>query len=318
MGFSFVIPHREEESIEATVLEIKKIGKKLKMPYEIIVSSGNHPSLQRNICAKQASKDYLYFIDNDSKINERSLILSYELLRQEKTISVLGGPCLLLKPCSFFELCVQEALSNELVVGKIASRYRSIGKKRLTNSSEIILCNLIVKKNDFELVGGFNLKLYPNEENDLVDRFSQQNKRVLYHPQVYVEKPHRKNLWQFVKQMSTYGRGRAEQTKANSKKNYFHPSFYSLLLVVSLIGALFYLPLNVFVFFIENGTFLYGLYLFYIFAKSSVKRKRFLFYLPLTIFCCHFFYLSSFLIGLMRKGFQADEKRKHFKLKIFQ
>ena len=314
-GFSFIIPHREDEEVTKLVDEIKRISNKLKIPHEIIVTSGNHPSRQRNVSVERGSKEYLYFLDNDSKINEKSLKLAYELLLKEENVSILGGPCLLLKPGTFFELCVQATLSNKLVVGKISSRYSAVGVKRVTNDLEIILCNLIIKRSDFQEIGGFNIKLYPNEENDLVNRFLAQNKKILYHPEFYVEKPHRKNLRQFIKQMGTYGLGRAEQTKANSKKVYF----YLLVLIFIFLLTLVYVPFDTLFKLVENGIFFYSLYLFYVFAKSSVKEKLFLFYLPLTTFCCHFCYLGGFLIGLLKRKFRVEAKKEIvYKLKVFK
>ncbi len=314
LGFSFIIPHRESESIENTINEIKKSCKKANISYEIIATSGNNPSLQRNISVKKAKKENIYFLDNDSKINETSLKKAAEIL-QNQEVTVLGGPSLLLKPFNFFELCAQETLSNKAVVGKIASRYSMVGEKRHTNDLEIILCNLIIRRKEFESISGFNSKLYPNEENDLISRLLKENKKVYYTPEVYIERNQRKNLNNFIKQMLGYGIGRAEQIKINTKKNY-SPFIFALALIIS--TGLFFFNTSLLLTIISNGIFLYAIYLAFVFTKASVKNQKMLWYLPLTIFSCHFFYTSGFFLGLLKRKLRSEEKESYYKLKIIK
>src|SRR5213082_2623628 len=56
------------------------------------------------------------------------------------------------------------------LLGPSRARYTPVGQQRATNEKEIILCNLVARREDVVNLGGFNEALYPNEENALMDQ----------------------------------------------------------------------------------------------------------------------------------------------------
>ncbi len=117
----------------------------------------------------------------------------------------------------------------------------------MTCDRELILCNLSLRRERFLALGGFDERLYPNEENELMDRIMQDGGRLIHDPGLAVYRSQRPTLGAFIRQMYGYGRGRGEQTVLSGviKPVTFIPPlfiFYLLLLPLS-HKAVYYAPL---------------------------------------------------------------------------
>jgi succinoglycan biosynthesis protein ExoA len=134
-------------------------------------------------------------------------------------------------------------MGSKLAFGPSAARYRPIGKTRPSSEKELILCNLLMRKEDFLKHGGFNEKLYPNEENALLDEIQEQGGQLLYDPEIVVYRNPRGTLKTFCKMLMTYGRGRAEQFRLKptigSVPNFVPPLFCLFLLLLPFLPAQF-------------------------------------------------------------------------------
>jgi cellulose synthase/poly-beta-1,6-N-acetylglucosamine synthase-like glycosyltransferase len=86
---------------------------------------------------------------------------------------------------------------------------------RDSSEKELILCNLMVRRDVFMAQGGFRQDLYPNEENEFLNRLADSGWRVRYLPQAAVRRPRRENVSAFGLQAFRYGRGRMNQLLAN-------------------------------------------------------------------------------------------------------
>ena len=71
---------------------------------------------------------------------------------------------------------------------------------------------MAIRRNVFLDAGGFDERLYPNEENELLDRISRSGLKLLHIPAMAVHRSQRVSFKAFVRQMFSYGRGRAQQT----------------------------------------------------------------------------------------------------------
>ena len=359
-GFSFIIPHRESEDISATLSGIKQSFQQLaqrnpkfaKINYEIITTTGNHPSLQRNEAAKQAKYSHLYFLDNDSFVSTHSLKISSELLQKqtaEKPIKVLGGPAILPPKSNFWQKNIAATLSSKAVIGQMADRYFYFEKKesaknnptanllKSCDDSSLILCNLIVEKNCFNENKGFNLKLYPNEENEFLYRLQEQKIILYYHPEIIIYRQHRENLQDYIRQMSTYGRGRGEQTRINPQSSsliHLLAMGFPLFVLFSVLGWLAPFLLNFFSLknwasinisgeniwqllkiFLSYFWIFYFLGYLFLFLKSSKRYQKILILAPFLTFCCHFFYGWGIWKGLFQKTYNVEKKKTTFKIK---
>lgn len=179
---------------------------------ELLVARGMSPSAQRNAAAHAATGEILYFIDDDSLIPPDQLQRIVKSFADPSMVAI-GGPSLTPEDDSFLQRCIGEVLGSLIGAGSVRARYCVVGEKRPSSERELILCNLAIRRSAFLAAGGLNEALYPNEENELLDRLKQQGGVVWYDPAMAVYRSQRETMRAFVYQMFRYGRGRGQQTR---------------------------------------------------------------------------------------------------------
>jgi cellulose synthase/poly-beta-1,6-N-acetylglucosamine synthase-like glycosyltransferase len=217
---SVVIAARPEQK------EIKAAESACKLDYpkdrlEIIVARGRHPSAQRNLAIQQAKGKIIYFLDDDSVAPPQALKIGIKHFEDE-TVAIVGGPNLCPTEAPFIEQVFAVILSSFSAFGPSRARYAKVGVPRQTTEKELILCNLLARKDALLTSGGFDTNLYPNEENALMDLLVKKGYKLIYDPEFYVYRRPRSNLKSFIKMLLNYGRGRAEQFR-------LHPTAGSIL-----------------------------------------------------------------------------------------
>lgn len=309
--FSIIIPVAENENYNQTINAIKKLNYP-SAKIEIIIVHGNQPSKQRNLASGQAKGDILYFLDNDSIPEKNNLEMIDKIFHAIKNAAVIGGPSLAKNSDTPFQKAIAVAFSSFIGSSFSRSRYAQIGTFRQSNELELILCNLAIRKDIFIKLNGFNTNLYPNEENELINRIQKIKKEIYYHPGIAIYRSHRKNIFKLIKQIFTYGRGRGEQT-------IIHISNLTLFPVISL-GFDFYLILLL-VFRYKYLTIPGMVYLCIIIMTALIKTTRHkeitcLFYLPVIYFIIHTFYGIGFISGIIKSLFKIKAKKEKFRHKI--
>ena len=208
--FSFIIPVKPGGFI-AAFAPLRLLEETEHHQFEILVAEGCSPSRQRNAAAREARGDIIYFLDDDSIVLPDCLTICAEIMA-DPSVAVAGGPSLTPPNDSLLQQLFGCALSSLLGAGAVRNRYRAIGTTRSTTDKELILCNLAIRRGVFLNSGGFDVRLYPNEENELLDRIVSRGMKLVHAPEMAVQRSQRRTLWLFVRQMFTYGRGRAQQT----------------------------------------------------------------------------------------------------------
>jgi len=208
--FSIIIPHRHQEAVDGLINRIKKLSG---ASVEVFAVSGNQPSYQRNMAAKKAAGKFIYFLDNDAFPAEENLELIENAFKNDQQLAVVGGPSLTPEEDTSLQKAFGYVLGSFFGTVFIHARYASFGQPRYTTDKELILCNLVMRKDIFLELGGFNEQLYPNEENELMDRILESGYTMLHHPGVTVTRTQRPTWKAFFKQLFTYGRGRSEQMR---------------------------------------------------------------------------------------------------------
>jgi succinoglycan biosynthesis protein ExoA len=207
---------------------------------EICVARGRQPSVQRNAALKAARGDWVYFLDDDSVPSPGNLRRALSHLN-DPAVKMVGGPNLCPADAPALEQVFAVVLASWLAFGPSRARYAPVGRVRATGEKELILCNLMARREALLELGGFNEALYPNEENALMDALQQQGARLIYDPDFLVHRRPRRTLKSFVRMFTTYGRGRAEQFRVHptfgSTLN-FAPPMFCLYLVTLLAWAL--------------------------------------------------------------------------------
>jgi cellulose synthase/poly-beta-1,6-N-acetylglucosamine synthase-like glycosyltransferase len=214
---------------------------------EIIVARGRQPSVQRNAAIKAARGDWLYFLDDDSVPSPGNLHQALKFLG-DPAVKMVGGPNLCPPGAPSLEQVFAVVLGSWLAFGPSRARYARVGDARQTGEKELILCNLLARRDALLELGGFNEALYPNEENALMDELQKRGGKLMYDPEFFVHRRPRRTLKAFAKMLLTYGRGRAEQFRVHptfgSTLNFVPPLFCLYLVVLPVIESIAFAPLT--------------------------------------------------------------------------
>jgi len=132
---------------------------------------------------------------------------------EEGRTAVAGGPNLSPPDASPFEMTLSAVLASWMGSFSVRYRYASIGSVKEATEKELILCNLMVRRKTFLKEGGFRNDLYPNEENEFLNRLRHRGHSLMYDPQAAIYRPRRPNLPAFLWQCFRYGRGRSQQIR---------------------------------------------------------------------------------------------------------
>lgn len=270
---------------------------------EVLVAEGTRPSRQRNRAAAEASGELLYFLDDDSLVTPDFLKRAVGHFA-EPQVAVVGGPSLTPPSDSLRQRSFGAALSSRLGGGGVRNRYRRTGGVRHTGDHELILCNLCIRRDIFLHYGGLDERLYPNEENELLDRLRQAELRFIHDPELAVTRSQRPTFRAFARQLFTYGRGRGEQTRISRRlplPALVPPLFLVYLLLLPLAdNPVYYLPL-----------LCYGLLVFW-FAAEGARRCGDPALMPLLVPVfplLHLAYGAGLILGLVRPRFGDEVMR---------
>lgn len=207
---------------------------------EIIVARGKQPSAQRNAAMKAAHGELLFFLDDDSVALPDSLRHALNHFTRPE-VALVGGPNLCPPDAPALEQVFALVLSSWLAFGPSRARYAQVGPARETSEKELILCNLVARRETMLRLGGFNEALYPNEENALMDELQKSGAKLVYEPQMIVHRRPRRTLRAFARMLMTYGRGRAEQFRLHptpgSALNFVPPAFLVYLILTAVLLA---------------------------------------------------------------------------------
>ena len=208
---------------------------------DIIVARGKQPSVQRNAAMKAARGELIYFLDDDSVPPPGNLRRAVAHFADSK-VQMVGGPNLCPPEAPTLEQVFALVLGSWLAFGPSRARYAAVGAVRASGEKELILCNLVARREIMLELGGFNEALYPNEENALMDELQKRGGKLLYDPGLIVHRRPRPSLKAFARMLRTYGRGRAEQFRVHptigSAPNFVPPLFCVYLLALVLAAVL--------------------------------------------------------------------------------
>jgi glycosyltransferase involved in cell wall biosynthesis len=225
---------------------VKAVGASRALDYppdllEIILARGKQPSAQRNTALRAARGELVYFLDDDSLPEPQNLRRAVSRFADAE-VQMLGGPNLCPPDAPWVERVFSLVLASWMAFGPSRARYTPVGELRETSEKELILCNLIARRSALLELGGFNEALYPNEENALMDELQKRRAKLLYDPCLRVFRRPRPNLKAFLKMLTSYGRGRAEQFRAHptlgSTLNFAPPLFCFYLLGLAVLVSL--------------------------------------------------------------------------------
>lgn len=213
---------------------------------ELIVARGKQPAVQRNAAIQAARGEIVFFLDDDAVPPPDSLRRAVAHFTRPEVV-MAGGPNLCPPDAPLLEQVFAVVLASGLAFGPSRARYDAVGAARESGEKELILCNLLARRDALREAGGFDESLYPNEENALMDELQRRGGKLIYDPHLIVRRRPRPTLRAFVKMLLNYGRGRAEQFRLHptpgSALNFVPPLFCLYLLVGPWFGWLGLVPL---------------------------------------------------------------------------
>lgn len=276
----------------------------------IIIATGKTgPAQKRNLALQHATGEILAFLDDDAY--PRSDWLGKAVAHFDNPqVAAVGGPAITPASDNFWQK-VSGAVFLSKLSGGNPERYWQIGKIREVDDLPSV--NLLVRKTDFEAVGGFDCDFWPGEDTKLCyDLTKKLNKKIIYDPDVLAYHHRRAGLKKHLKQIAGYGLHRgylAREYQGNSLKiKYFIPSLF----LVAIISTWFW---GLFSFFGKISFILIWLFYFFVLLiaffdinKKTRNIKISLATLP-YIFFTHLTYGYKFLQGFVRQT--SEHKKKH-------
>lgn len=168
----------------------------------VILSRDPSIAAKRNLGVASTSSRYLAFIDSDAYPAPGWLCNAVRLLDGDAALAAAGGPNVSPPDQPAWEAAVGLAHRSVLVDGWW--RFRKDRFARARDVSVLPSCNLIVRRSDYEALGGMNEDLFTAEDTDLCARLGRSGRRIRFSPEVVVFHKDR-GLWAFAIQRYTFG-----------------------------------------------------------------------------------------------------------------
>lgn len=234
--FSFIIAARNAESCQIALRSA------LQQVYpadrvEILVATGRNPSEQRNQAAEIARAPWLYFLDDDTRLDPKALRTAADFIGQQEGVHTFGGPLELDQNSTALQRVFHRTYQNPFFTGPFFRRHEAQGQTQTCGEEALTLGNMVIRRDWFEKSGGFDPRLYPGEECDLLQRGSP-GRSSFYLPRLEGRKLPRPSLLAFGVQFLRYGMGRMRTLLISGR---LKQNFFYLLPLLVLLG-LFLVP----------------------------------------------------------------------------
>jgi len=262
------------------------------------------PAKKRNIGSSQAKGEILAFLDDDAYPAEDWLTNALKDF-EDKNVVAVGGPAVTPPADDILRRASGEVYESILVSGNFRYRYRKEKKQYVDDYPS---CNLLVRKDIFEQLGGFKTNFWPGEDTHLCLEITKRiNKKIVYDPQVLVFHHRRPLFLPHLKQICSYAMHRGYFVKrfpqTSLRWQYFVPSLFFLWLIAGIPASLF------------NGFFalfysvsILGYFVILIAASYNERYPEMLRYVVLGIFLTHISYGYNFILGLCRSQLSEESE----------
>lgn len=219
-------------------------NKNFHFPKTRIIASGPvGPAEKRNLALKYAKGKFLAFLDDDAYPDKNWLTKALANFDNSK-IAAVGGPGFTPLEDNFWQQASGWTSASPLGSGPYAYRFLP-DKKRFVDDYPSM--NLIIRKNNFEQIHGFDSSFFPGEDTKLCLDIINLDKKIIYDPEAIVFH-HRRSLFiPHLKQIGSYGLHRGffarQYPQTSARLPYFLPSILLLLVILNLINFALQFPL---------------------------------------------------------------------------
>jgi GT2 family glycosyltransferase len=258
--FSIIIPFKNWSSdLDECLIQIQKLSfkefdvvllpdKPVKipdayqgMPISIIPTGAINPALKRDQGVKGSEGKYLAFIDDDAYPKTNWLDIAYKIFITQPNTCAIGGPAITPNKDSFGAR-VSGAVFLSRFSGGFPERYIPKPPARIVSDWPSV--NLIVRRETFEAVGGFDSEFWPGEDTLFCQKISEKTSMIiLYEPELIIWHHRRKKIQKHLRQIGNYGLHRgyfAKKFPKNSRKIiYFIPTLWVVFILTGFVISLF-------------------------------------------------------------------------------
>ena len=213
----------------------------LRKKYSFIWLEGSFetPGLARNYGLSKSQRKWLLFLDDDITLPDDFSKKAVSILeRTTDKIVALGGHDQQPPNSNFFSRALSLALTSPMATAHTRLRHtKTMGSIRSGDESNLILCNLWVKKNfivDNKIL--CNKNLFRNEENLLIEEILQAGGEAEYHPELSIYHYRKTRLDSLLKAVFSSGKHRIKSIIFNRK-------LFNFLFLIPSIWVLYILSL---------------------------------------------------------------------------
>ena len=206
----------------------------------VIPTGKVRPAEKRNIGIREAKGEIVAFIDDDAYPDAHWLEYAIKYFGDED-IGAVGGPGVTPPGDKRLARLGGRVYDNWLVSGNYRYRYHAGGVRM--DVEDYPSCNLFVRKDILDKIGGYRTDFWPGEDTLLCKDILDNWKRIIYDPWVVVYHHRRPLFLPHLRQLGRYGFHRGYFCKrfpSNSLRlSYFIPTFFDIYLVVlAIVGIL--------------------------------------------------------------------------------
>lgn len=274
-------------------------------PHTKVIPTGKiGPSEKRDIGLAHAKGEIVAFIDDDT-FPVRDWLKHAVRHFEDREIAAVGGPAVTPPQDGLWQQASGAIYESPLVSGKYTYRYLP---KRKRVVDDYPSCNLIIRRQIMEEIGGYDSNFYPGEDTVICLKITRDlKKKILYDPEVLVYH-HRRDLFRgHLRQIKNYALHRGYFVKkfpeTSLRLAYFVPTLFTI--GISL-GWLVGLKLPLFMSLYVLGVAIYLSAVFSAtFSSKNDKIKPHLFF---GIITTHLTYGFWFLIGLFSNSMREERK----------
>lgn len=266
----------------------------------IIASGVVGPAEKRDLALIHAKGDILAFLDDDAypKVDWLEKALPHF---KDPRVGAVGGPAMTPSDDGMLAKASGAVFESFLGGGMARNRYLPVGSVRTVDDWPTV--NLLVRKDVFAAVQGFDTAYWPGEDTKLCLDIIEKGYSILYEPAAIVYHHRRSDILKHLKQVGGYGVHRGffakRYPKTSCKIPYFVPSLFVLYLLM-LCTALFLTSGKFIVFFcLPLAIYIVGLVLDAIMIGIRWRSLRVPIVATGLIFLTHVWYGVRFMKGLI-------------------
>ena len=260
------------------------------------------PAEKRNLGIREAKGEIVAFIDDDAYPDAHWLEYAIKYFG-ERDIGAVGGPGVTPPGDTRLSRLGGRVYDSWLVSGNYRYRYRAGGVRM--DVEDYPSCNLFVRRDVLEKVGGYRTDFWPGEDTLLCKDIIDSWKRIVYDPWVIVYHHRRPLFLPHLRQLGRYGFHRGYFCKrfpSNSlRPSYFVPTVFDLYLIfLSVVGILNLTKVDCLRLTLHGWAYLvpFGLYLALVALTTFSLRPHVWLLTALGVLSSHVWYGVQFLRGL--------------------